>query len=292
MTTIKLIGGLGNQMFQYAAALSLADKFTSEPFIDLSWFNDIDEKDTKRHYELDCFALKQNFVNINDFQVTYPGAGRKKRLKLMLEKAKGKQILTLYKEPAFEFNKEFNNLPDNTYLEGYFQSEKYFLKIRPKILKAFSYNEEPNKKSQVILDQISNSNSISIHVRRGDYVTNRHANKFHGLQGLDYYQKAVGIMSKRIKQPVFFVFSDDIGWCKTNLPMPKSTIYVTHNKSGSEDMRLMRECKHNIIANSSFSWWGAWLGEFSTKKVIVPKQWFNDTTINTKDVVPVRWQKI
>lgn len=292
MVVTKLVGGLGNQMFQYAAGLSLAEKLSTELFMDVSWFDEIDDKDTSRHYELDCFALKQQFVKGGEFRVSQPGWGRKQRLMLSIAKARGKQILTQYREPTFEFNQRFNNLSDNTYLEGYFQSEKYFLGVRKEVVSAFSYIERPSEKNRLLIQRIRSCNSVSIHVRRGDYVTNKHANKFHGLKGVDYYKKAISIMSKQLKQPIFFVFSDDIEWCKTNLPIPKGSTFISHNQSGSEDMRLMRVCKHNIIANSSFSWWGAWLGEYPAKEVIAPKVWFSNESLNTKDVVPNRWQKI
>jgi hypothetical protein len=134
--------------------------------------------------------------------------------------------------------------------------------------------------------------SVAVHVRRGDYVSNEAASKTHGLTGVDYYRAAVEQISKKVVRPNLYVFSDDPNWCKDNLAFKQATTYVAHNSDGAEDLRLMRLCRHNIIANSSFSWWGAWLNENPAKQVIAPQTWFADSIHNTKDLIPSTWQKI
>ena len=129
-------------------------------------------------------------------------------------------------------------------------------------------------------------------MRRGDYVTNKNASSFHGTKDLGYYKAALKPVLKQTNKPVIFVFSDDPEWCKQNLKFSQNTIYVEGNKKGSEDMRLMMQCKHNIIANSSFSWWAAWLNQNSDKVVVAPKKWFNDPKIDVSDVIPKSWLKI
>jgi len=282
---IKLQGGLGNQMFQYAAGLSVANKLDTDLKLDVSWFENMKEVDTTRFYELDNFSLQQDFITSNQYY--FINDSIKKRLLSI-----GKVRLNTYKEPHFEYDNNFKKIKNNKYLEGYFQTEEYFKHIRPEILKRFSIKNEPSTKSKEIINMVHKNESVSLHVRRGDYVTNQNASRFHGLMGEDYYKKAIAIMSKKIKAPKYFIFSDEIDWVKKNFDLPKGSVFITHNKSGIEDMRIMIECKHNIIANSSFSWWGAWLGQNKDKVVIAPKLWFLNKKIDTSDIIPERWDKI
>ena len=285
MIVVKLSGGLGNQMFQYAAGLSAAQRLNTTVKMDQSWFDNLNEKDTPRFYELDNFSLKQDFINPKQYY--FVNEPLKNRLLSL-----GKVRLSSYKEPHFEYDNNFKKIKNNTYLEGYFQTEEYFKNIRPIILDNFSIKKEPSVKSKEIINIAHKNESVSLHVRRGDYVTNQNAARFHGIMGEEYYKKAISIMNKKIKNPKYFIFSDEINWVKNNFDLPKGSVFVNHNKSGIEDMRIMIECKHNIIANSSFSWWGAWLGQNKDKKVVAPKVWFLDNKTDTSDIIPSRWQKI
>ncbi|MCC7288972.1 alpha-1,2-fucosyltransferase [bacterium] len=278
MITIKLQGGLGNQMFQYAAARSLALRNHTVPTLDLSWFGqDFDDSTTPRHYELSCFVLDSSTSR-------YKGT--------VLEKLQ-RRFAMQYKEPHFHFDKAFKALPKNTTLEGYFQSEKYFSDIRDELLSDFSWVKEAKGTNRELLGRIKkDESSVSVHVRRGDYVSNENAAKFHGLTGLEYYNAAYQRIKKQIKKPRLYIFSDEPDWCKKSLKFDAPTIYVSHNSDGSEDMRLMKACQHNIIANSSFSWWAAWLNENPDKIVIAPKQWFSHSESNTKDIIPPSWHKL
>ena len=198
------------------------------------------------------------------------------------------------KEKYFHFDPDILSVPNNSYLEGYWASEKYFQDISDVIRKEFILKNTPDAINKAMMKRISSCNSISIHVRRNDYVEDKKTNDFHGVCGLEYYNKAVSMIGKKIKNPTFFVFSDDPEWCKINLRLDFPTDYVTHNlgKKDYEDMRLMSACKHNIIANSSFSWWGAWLNNNSNKIVVAPKKWFADASTNTADLVPKQWSRI
>ncbi len=278
MITVSLVGGLGNQMFQYAAARALAERTSTKVIIDLSWFDqDFDANTTPRHYELACFSLDATAMK-------YTSTAREK-----LQRRLAKQ----YMEPHFHYDKNFVKLSKNTILNGYFQSEKYFNDIREILLQDFSWIKKPEGRNKELLEQIQqDSSSVSMHVRRGDYVSNENAAKFHGLTGVDYYKAAVKELTKHFKMANLYVFSDDPEWCKKNLKFTQQTTYISHNTDGSEDMRLMKTCRHNIIANSSFSWWGAWLNENPNKIVIAPKQWFSHPESNTKDVIPESWQKL
>lgn len=290
MIVIKLQGGLGNQMFQYASARSLAHKLGVNLGLDLTWFDNVDQVDTPRHYELDCFNISATLLKSEEYRLI--GDGSKKVLGLIGRKLKPKLELSEYIEQHFHYNERFLQLPDNTLLEGYFQSEKYFKRCRDIILRDFEWIEHPSVQNQEILGAIHDGNSVSLHVRRGDYISNKNANKFHGTKGLDYYELAVKEIVKQVKKPVFYVISDDPEWCQENIKIKHPVSYISHNKKGCEDMRLMKSCKHNIIANSSFSWWAAWLNTNPDKIVVAPKQWFNDPSIDTSDVLPAKWIKI
>lgn len=153
-------------------------------------------------------------------------------------------------------------------------------------------------KSDVTNEQVAQNilsvNAVSLHVRRGDYVSNLTINQFHGTCSLEYYNQAIAQIAKKVETPHFFVFSDDPEWVKSNLKIDYSITIVDHNNADKnyEDIRLMSLCKHHIIANSSFSWWGAWLCRNPNKIVIAPLKWFNDKSINTTDLIPDGWIKI
>jgi len=290
MIVVKLQGGLGNQMFQYAAAKRLAIQHNTDVILDLRWFDEIPETDTKRWYELDCFNITKKEFKPEDYRVISMGLGRKIKLKMSI-KALGKKKLLSFEAPDNSFEQKVLSLPNNIYLDGWFSSEKYFADIRDVLLADFSFKSKPSVKSEQIRKQIQGSESVSVHVRRGDYISNKYASKWHGLTGLDYYNSAVKIVNNKIKNPELFVFSDDPDWCKANLKFKFPTTYVSHNTKGSEDLRLMVACKHNIITNSTFSWWGAWLNQNPDKVVVAPKKWLNDPSENTEDVIPESWLK-
>lgn len=276
MIIVKLQGGLGNQMFQYAAAASLASKKHTELAINKEWFKQKFEKQyTPRKYELGAYKLDDQVKN-------------RKNMSWL----KARMLYKSYTDGAFLYDKNFFRLPKNTILEGYFQSEKYFLDIRKKLLQDFNYKHKATQETEEVIKKLKNCESVSIHIRRGDYVTNKNANQFHGLLGKEYYAKAIKIINKKVSKPNFFVFSDDIAWAKVNIRTNSPIRFIDFTSSGIEDMRLMRQCKHNIIANSSFSWWGAWLGGAETKTVVAPKNWFKSKDLDTSDVLPERWLKI
>lgn len=278
MIIVKLQGGLGNQMFQYAAARALAKQNNTSVSLDLSWFSqNFNNLTTPRHYELSCFRLDEYTSRHKD---TIP-----QRLHESLARK--------YIEQHYQFDSNFNKLPRKAVLQGYFQSEKYFINIRSLIMEDFEFLKTPNSKNKQIQDDINAcKSSVALHVRRGDYASSENVSKFHGLSSLDYYRTAVKIIESAVNQPSYYVFSDDPDWCKKNLKFNNRTTYIDWNTDGAEDLRLMKSCKHNIIANSSFSWWGAWLNTNQTKIVVAPKQWFNDPAINTNDVIPGSWQRI
>lgn len=283
MIITKLIGGLGNQMFQYAAGrrASIANK--TEFKLDITGY-DHQVGITKRKYMLHIFHITEQFAAKDE-----------------IHKLKNRSFITKIihkgtyrKEKYFHFDAKILEATDNSYLEGYWASEKYFLDVPHIIRKDFTLKNIPNKTNMAMLTRISTCNSVSIHVRRNDYVKDKKTHDFHGVCGLDYYKKAISLIVKQTSNPHFFIFSDDPDWCRVHFSLPYPTNYVTHNlgKTDYEDMRLMSACTHNIIANSSFSWWGAWLNQHANKIIITPKKWFNDTSINTEDLIPKLWSRL
>ena len=283
---VKFNGGLGNQMFQYAFARALEAETNTKTVFDMSFF----EKKYARPFELDIFNVKvETITNFWD----------KLKLKLiwkLRKKLNGKKILGInfYCEPHFEFDEKLFKLDKNTYIEGFFQGEKYFKDIEDIIRADFQFKNMPNEQNQVLIEKINATNSISLHIRRGDYVQKKRYQNVYATCSLDYYKRGVEYIAGMFENPTLFIFSDDIEWVKENLQLPYEGVYVSHNTGNRsyEDMRLMSLCKHNVIANSSFSWWGAWLNNNKEKVVIAPKKWFNDEKIVQTDVIPKDWVRI
>jgi len=193
-------------------------------------------------------------------------------------------------EPYFHYWPGIKNVPSDSYLRGYWQSEKYFHEVASVIRSDFTFKNPLTRQNADLAVQIGQVNAVSLHVRRGDYVKNSKTTATHGLCSLEYYRKAIRHLADRVEKPYFFIFSDDIPWVKNHLDMDFSCQYIDHN-SGAEsynDMHLMSLCRHYIIANSSFSWWGAWLNPSKNKIVVVPQRWFaNDN--NVQDLFPFGW---
>lgn len=291
MVITKLIGGLGNQMFQYAAGRALANKLDAKLKVDATAF-----KTYKLHaYGLDCFKAQIHFATekeVNSFKQPsqLPPVRLPRFIGNIFKIPPQKNIVC---EKHFHFDPCFFKVKEDAYLQGFWVSEKYFQNIADIIRKDFKFKHPLIDKNKQLMEKIKELNSISIHVRRGDYVSDKAANEFHGTCSLGYYQRCVALIVQRIENPVFFIFSDDPGWTKQNLKPKFPTIYVSDNQNKNyEDLQLMSCCKHNIIANSTFSWWAAWLNNNSDRIVLVPKKWFNKAPYNTKDLIPKSWERI
>jgi hypothetical protein len=289
MIVIKLSGGLGNQMFQYAFGKHLAVKNNTDLKLDLSFYN----SQNLRNYELQKFYIKERIAtksDISSFVLPENPSISNKINYNFCKFFKNNQVII---EKQFTFDSSVLEVSLSAYLEGYWQSEKYFKPIEPIIRDCFQIKISPDLDNQALLIQIAKTNSISIHIRRGDYVNVENTNRIHGTCDLNYYNDAIAFLSDKISDPVFFIFSDDIPWVKQNLMIPFDHKFVSNNiDNDHEDLRLMSNCKHNIIANSSFSWWGAWLNNNPDKIVISPHKWFNDATRKTSDLIPDQWTKL
>lgn len=287
MIVVKLIGGLGNQMFQYAAGLRLARHHGSVLKLDLTGYKHQENLATPRRFELNSLNISAGIADPADL----PTASRLLKIKSRLT---GHAPLRVIKEKNFRFDSNILEASDNSYLDGFWQSEEYFKDQAEAIRTEFKVKNPPNQLNGKILDEISKVQAVSLHVRRGDYVKDKKTNLFHGISSIDYYRSAIKLVAQRVPQAHLFIFSDEPDWCKANLKFTQPTTYVDHNSpdQGFEDMRLMTACQHHIIANSSFSWWGAWLDPRPAKIVIAPKNWFQDPSMDASDVVPDEWIKL
>ncbi len=290
MIVTRLNGGLGNQMFQYAAGRRLALHNNTNLVIDISWFDGPGLHATaKRVYELDIFKVVGT--------ISHDPVFHKPRTGILSALGLRQKDLRVYMQPdsGYVYSPEILDAEDYSRLEGYWQSEDYFQDVAEQIRKDFTFRKLPNQPNKEMLNKIGISNAVSLHVRRGDYAQDKNTNSFHGLAPLDYYGECMYRIEKDIDEPHFFIFSDEPEWCKKNLKNHKNMTYVDINDAdhGAEDMRLMAACKHHIIANSSFSWWGAWLNPKRDKKVYAPKQWFAGTSVvDTRELIPKDWIRL
>lgn len=287
MIITRISGGLGNQMFQYAIARSMAQRNVNIFKLDISFY----PKQTLRKYELDLFNIDENIATEKECIKLRGNEGFLfkvlKKLKLPIKRPTS---YTKEKQNTI-FDEEVYKRTGDIYLDGFWQNEKYFIDIREVLIQDFSPKHEISKEAQQYLNDIENSNSISLHVRRGDYVADPHTNSVHGVCGIDYYKRAINYIMEHTINPIFYIFSDDIAWCKDNFNFIEEKVFVENTKSTMDDLELMKRCKHNIIANSSFSWWGAWLNDNESKIVLSPLKWINN---NPKDLkwVPNKWIQI
>lgn len=289
MIIVELTGGLGNQLFQYAFGRTLALRNKCELKLDISSFENYEWHD----YSLNPFNINQEIATKKEREnllgINLPIYERIKR-KLF----KGQPILIT--ENSLLFDSKYLEVKEPAYLRGYWQSEKYFTDFKNEILNDLIIQVKPTSENQKILDQIISCNSISLHIRRGNFVNDESVNKRHGTTSLSYYQEAINVINSKVSNPVYFIFSDDILWVKTNFNITEKVLFVDINdaKNDFQDLRLISSCKHHILANSTFSWWGAWLNTSPEKIVITPKLWFIEEAYNlqTLDLLPPQWMRI
>ncbi|MBI3631991.1 MAG: alpha-1,2-fucosyltransferase [Candidatus Vogelbacteria bacterium] len=301
MIIVKISHGLGNQLFQYALGRYLSIKNKTDLFLDTSFYTTINKSETPRTYSLDNFkiigklssAAEMLNIGIPNVSNTTFVEKLKRKLLRMSERTKPLRDRKFIIEPYFQFCPEIFEINDNCYLSGNWQSEKYFKKIEDVLRKELTLKNIPTFLTKEWLQKTATCNSISIHIRRGDYIQKTNTNKIHGTCEAEYYENAVKLISKTINKPEFFIFSDDIDWAKKNLRINYPIHLVSDNEIlDYEELIIMSNCKHNITANSSFSWWGAWLNNNRNKITIAPKKWFQVEEIDTKDLIPSSWIRI
>jgi hypothetical protein len=262
----KLIGGLGNQMFQYAMARRMAYLHNETLKLDITGF---------KEYRLRDYYLHQ--LNIEAEIATAAEIDCLKRRRI--------------KEEFFHFDPWILRLRGGLYFEGYWQSEKYFKDIAKVIRSEFTVKIPLSGANLKLADRIKGCEAVAVHFRRGDYVTNPVTNQYHGICAPEYYRRAAREIANQVPDLHFFLFSDDPEWVAQSVyfEYPVTIVAVNRSDKPHEDLRLMSFCKYHIIANSTFSWWGAWLGTHPGKIVYAPKKWFDKANLYIWDLIPEEW---
>jgi len=277
----RLQGGLGNQLFQFAVARAMGVRLGASVVLDNSSL----VTDKKRRYELGAFKFPSTVPIISR-----PDGNRRGLLSKWLDPVQA------VREKHFEFDPEIVALRPgvSVHLIGYWQTEKYFRDVSKQIRDDLQFVSSPDEKNAALLEQIQSCNAVSVHFRRGDYVSETHTAAYHGTPSMDYYRRAVSMIMARVPDAHLFVFSDEPQWVKDHFKpdAPLRVVDTNCADAPAADLRLMAACRHHILANSSFSWWGAWLNPRADKMVVAPKRWFHEAKSNTIDLLPDGWLTI
>ena len=292
MNKVAVYGGLGNQMFQYAFCTALNEKGqkTRLSFSCYLYYEHHNGFELARAFKLKL-PLPSRMLN---FFLQHAGFLYKNKLaagffRRVINRHEAKQ--RVYKEKKeFLFDGEVFN-QQHVFFTGTWQSELYFKDAAAQIQKQFVFEKPADTANKKLINEINNSNAVSLHIRRGDYLNSHWKESLTVIKNMEYYKEAAALLAKHVDRPRYFVFSDDMEWVKANLPLPGCT-YVENNKGNESyrDMYLMSLCKHNIIANSTFSWWGAWLNTNPDKIVIMPEKWMNNNTC--EGLIVKEWIKL
>jgi hypothetical protein len=286
----RLFGGLGNQLFQYACARRLAHGLGETMKLDLSAF----EAYGPRKYALETLSVSAPVATEREVADFERRAGVSARLPRWLLRAVPGWRYEVFRERSFAFDPEVLELRGNILLEGYWQSERYFRDIADLVRREFALKPALSAHGASLATRILGCSAVSVHVRRGDFVTNPAASRVHGVCEPDYYERAVETIARDEPQPHLFLFSDDPQWTAQNLRFrfPATLIEGAAQANPAEHLQLMSLCRHHVIANSSFSWWGAWLNPRPGKRVVAPNKWFNTATKDTRDLIPSGWTRV
>lgn len=282
MIITEITGGLGNQLFQYAAGLSLAVRHQTELKINIQF----KEGDTVRSLGLSHFNAILNQASKEEINDLYPSSVFERITQRLLPT----QLKKYYLEKEFSYQHSFEQLGPNVYLKGYWQSELYFSSIKEKIRSVFTLAAAHYTKATLLIEELNQINSVAIHIRKGDYLIHPYSSYYANVD-LNYYNQAIALLNSKFTALKLFVFSDDVTWVKSNLRLnlPYTLVSTIHTNSMYEDFKAMQSCKYHIISNSSFSWWTAWLCERTDKVVIAPQKWFNHGPKDTQDLIPKTW---
>jgi hypothetical protein len=291
MIIVKLQGGMGNQMFQYAIGRRLAIDNNVELTFDRTFLDDKTPRPgyVVRDYDLSIFNVNVNFATAAEI-FSFKNRFHNPLVERISNKLIGRKA-TYILEESLNFNAKYLALQDNYYLEGYFQSESYFETIKDLIKSEFTLKNDPTPFVAELENEIKNSTSVCVNVRRADFVTN----SFHGTCDAAYYKRAEAFILDKVKNPTIYVFSDDLEWCKENLKFESPYKFVEHTYAGikfQDYLRLMSSCRHFILPNSSFAWWAAYLSKNDDKIVTVPPRWLSDPNFDIRSIILKDWNII
>lgn len=290
MIISRITSGLGNQLFQYALGRSLALRNETALYFDLSYYKQLYQTDTPRAFKLDRFAIDYKLLNTSPYRYL------SKATKLLPNRTL-KPFVNWVKEAQFHADPSVLDAADRFItLDGFWQSERYFVDYEAIIRNELTFKRDTGATFESYRREIEQSEQpISVHIRRGDYVTHPEFSQSFGFVGVNYYRLAIARLREQFPNANLFLFSDDPAWVQEHLVLDAPHVFVksTGSDADLDDLQLMSLCKHHIIANSSFSWWGAWLNGGKNKVVIAPDRWFkNKPDWNTKDLIPSSWLRL
>lgn len=300
MIIVRLKGGMGNQLFQYALGRALAIKYNTPLRFNIEAYEDTSPRPfrslyagtfTQRTYDLDLFNVAGEIAKKRDIPFLHRMYG-KGWFFLILDAVRRRVLWYVFKQKAqelfySEYNASYLSLGSNVYLDGFYQSPKYFAHIADTIRQDLAFKTMPPANITAIAQTMQQQNSVCIHIRRTDFI----GNSGYEYVNEEYYKKALEYIAAQTTIDAIYVFSDDVAWCKENIAYSYPTVILDNDTAGERNewhFYLMRSCKHFIIPNSSFSWWAAWLPDHKDKIVVAPNYWFTGTNIH--DVIPPEWK--
>ena len=296
MLIARITGGIGNQLFQYAFVRSLSIKLNQKFNLDLSWYRDYHKFEkadnpnaaTKREYLLDKFNINENLLNPVYLSISY----RLNNSPILNKIIKYPPFRYFSYNTTTELDFNFNKIKsfNNVYLSGFWQKSDLFEEYKDVIKEEFVLKNKLSAENKILLKNIESTNSVAVHIRRGDLLSRPVAAAEQPYSSKKYYYNAINKIAGIVERPEMFIFSDDIDWVKNNYKFNISTTYVDNNGPDYEHFELMCNCKHQIIANSTFSWWAAWLNNYQEKIIISPKWWYKDPVKNESIIrIPENW---
>jgi hypothetical protein len=285
MIIVRVTGGLGNQLFQYAAGYALSARLGVDLKLDLSAYT----QEGMRQFQLDKFHTS---IHPATKQETVPFTGLS-LLQRAYYRLRPPYRRPVYKQPGFGYDPHFSQAGDGRYLKGYWQSWKFFEPVSGQLRNLYRLREEHTREVTAFAESLRRRETVSVHIRRGDY-NNPEALAYHGLLSAAYYNAALQKIKTMHPGAEILFFSDDIEWVRAHVQTDLPHRFVTGilTRTALEDFHLMQHCMHHIIANSSFSWWAAWLNPHREKTVIAPQAWFSTTKNDTRDILPPAWIRL
>jgi len=297
MIYVRLMGGLGNQMFQYAFGKRMALANNTELVLDQLLLLDKSQPHelvTHRNFDLDIFTIKNYRWATEEEIFSFSGATNVSIIKKIVRKIKNTLVpKKLIVQNANEFNEEYLKIKSDVCFVGRWQSELYFKDAANEIRNEFTFSSSFNHEIEKYVNIIKDCNAVCLHVRRGDLITSAVYSSSIGALNWTYYENALAYIRTQIVNPVFFIFSDDIDWCKKTIVLTEQTYYMdagTAGKKAEGHLYLMQQCKHFIISNSTYAWWAAWLAKGDNKQVVYPLNWYKDLKSVNPKMSPPQWK--
>jgi len=293
MIVVQITGGLGNQMFQYASAMALAHHHNTKLKVELNSFKRavLPELEVPRNFELTAFnGFLYEEAEKADISLFQANSLISKKIQQTLPRHKR----LVYTEGSFAFDKNFFKSNRDVYLKGHRQSEKYFVHYKEALIQIFQLKRELVQDVADFANRLTTENSVAVHIRRGDYLRLPIILDWHGVLSKEYYFNSLQVLVKEIPNLKIYYFSDDPQWVENELlsNFPGTIVSGNISKDHYHDFHLIQSCRNQIVANSSFSWWAAWLNPNPNKIVIAPKKWFNNAPYDTRDLIPDSWIKL